>query len=41
MLTEHMDEIRNCDTVLERGEKVKELIEEKAARMAFVDGICC
>lgn len=39
MLTEHMDEIRNCDTVLERGEKVKELIEEKAARMAFVDGI--
>lgn len=39
MLTEHMDEIRACDTVLERGEKVKELIEKKAAEMAFVDGV--
>ena len=37
MLTEHIDEIRKCDTFLERGEKVKELIEKKAAEMAFVD----
>ncbi len=39
MLTENMEEIRKCDTILERGEKVKELIEEKAAKMAFVDGV--
>ena len=39
MLTEHMHEIKNCTTVLERGEKVKELIEEKAARMAFIDAV--
>lgn len=39
MLTDNMEDIRNCDTILERGEKVKELIEGKAAKMAFVDGI--
>lgn len=39
MLTDNMEEIRKCDTILERGEKVKELIEEKAAKMAFVDGV--
>ncbi len=39
MLTENMEEIRKCDTILERGEKVKELIEEKAAKMAFADGV--
>ena len=34
-----MEVIRKCDTLLERGEKVKEIIEEKAASMAFVDGV--
>ena len=38
MLTKHMDEIRQCDTILGRGEKVKELIEEKAAELAFFSG---
>lgn len=37
MLTEKMDEIRKCDTILERGEKVKEFIEMKAAELAFDD----
>lgn len=37
MLTEHMDEIRACDTVLERGEKVKMFIEEHAAKLAFCE----
>lgn len=37
MLTEKMDEIRKCDTILERGEKVKEFIENKAAELAFDD----
>lgn len=35
MLTEHMDEIRQCETPLDRGELVKELIEQMAARLAF------
>lgn len=39
ILTENMEVIRKCDTLLERGEKVKEIIEEKAASMAFVDGV--
>lgn len=37
MLTEHMDEIRQYETPLERGERVKELIEQMAARLAFSD----
>lgn len=35
MLTDNMDEIRKCNTVLERGELVKELIEQMAAKLAF------
>ena len=35
VLTKHLDEIRNISTVLGRGEKVKELIEETAAELAF------
>lgn len=35
VLTAHMDEIRNISTVLGRGEKVKELIEQTAAELAF------
>lgn len=35
VLTNHLDEIRNISTVLGRGEKVKELIEETAAELAF------
>ncbi len=35
MLTEHMDEIRMCETTLERGELVKSLIEQMAAKLAF------
>lgn len=38
MLTNNMDKIRKCKTDLERGEKVKWLIEEKAAELAFYDG---
>lgn len=38
MLTNNMQVIRNCDSVLERGEKVKKLIEDKAAELAFYDG---
>lgn len=39
MLTEHMNEIRACSTVLDRGELVKELIEKKAAKLAFNDDV--
>ena len=35
VLTEHMPEIKKIATVLGRGEKVKELIEETAAELAF------
>lgn len=35
VLTAHLDEIKNISTVLGRGEKVKELIEETAAELAF------
>lgn len=35
VLTAHLDEIRKISTVLGRGEKVKELIEETAAELAF------
>lgn len=35
VLTEHLDEIKKISTVLGRGEKVKELIEETAAELAF------
>ena len=38
MLTDNIEEICKYDTFLGRGEKVKELIEKKAAEMAFVDG---
>lgn len=34
-LTLHIDEIRRCQTMLEKGELVKQLIESKAAEMAF------
>lgn len=37
LLTKKMDEIRQCDTKLARGEKVKEIIESKAAELAFND----
>lgn len=37
MLTENMRKIRECKTVLERGELVKELIEQMAAKLAFSD----
>ena len=37
MLTEHMEEIRKYETPLERGERVKELIEQMAATLAFSD----
>ncbi len=37
MLTKNMQYIRNCNTVLERGEEVKKLIENKAAELAFSD----
>jgi len=35
MLTNHLNEIRECDNALSRGEKVKELIEDMAADLAF------
>ena len=35
VLTAHIDEIRKISTVLGRGEKVKELIEQTAAELAF------
>lgn len=37
MLTDHLNEIHACNTNLERGEFVKELIEKKAAKLAFND----
>ena len=35
MLTNHLEDIRKCDTALSRAEKVKELIEDMAADLAF------
>lgn len=35
MLTKNMQKIRDCETTLERGEEVKNLIEKMAAKLAF------
>lgn len=35
MLTNHLEDIKMCDTALSRAEKVKELIEDMAADLAF------
>lgn len=35
MLTNHLNDLRKCETVLDRGNKVKELIEEKAQKLAY------
>ena len=37
-LTSHLNDIKKCQTVLERGELVKELIETKASELAFYVG---